>query len=204
MRCTFSGHYLPCVAYFQEIYHHTTDVVHLWSNEPYVKQSYRNRAYVLGPHRVEMLILPVHAPQGILMQDVTLDNHERWAINHWRTIETAYRKSPFFEHYEPFLNPLFHQRNEWLLAFQADLMKMLLRLLGIKRTLMFAGKGEINPTEYLHPKRQEDWPILVPYRQNFGDQWVPNLSILDLLFMQGPNAKEILRNGQPKCHFLQK
>lgn len=198
MRYTFSGHYLPCVAYFQEIFHANTDTVCLWSKEPYIKQSYRNRTYIMGPHQVEMMILPVHAPQGVLMQDVTLDNHERWAINHWRTIETAYRKSPFFEHYEPYLAPLFLQRNEWLLAFQADLMKTILRLIGIKRAIVFTGEEGVNPTQYLHPKRTMDWPTLIPYHQNFGDQWVPNLSIVDLLFMQGPNTIKILGMGQPK------
>jgi hypothetical protein len=191
----FPSHYLPSILYFKALVASEEKQVKICTNERYVKQSFRNRSRILGPHQVEQLIIPVHASNHQLMKDIVIDERSRWARNHWKTIENCYRKAPFFEHYEPYLFPFYTQKNDCLLAFNSDLLKMILKLLQIKKTISYS---EIDGRILfdVSAKKTDNWHVygeFKPYMQNFGHEFVPNLSILDLLFMQGPQSIHYLR-----------
>ena len=87
--------YLPCTRFFSTLLQF--DEIVLESHEHYVKQSYRNRCYILGANKVEMLIVPVvDGNKKILVKDIQIDYQQKWPEIHWRTIKAAYGKSPFF------------------------------------------------------------------------------------------------------------
>lgn len=191
----FPSHYLPSILYFKAIAASESSYVQICMNERYVKQSFRNRTRVLGPHQVEQLIIPVHAHNHQLMKDVIIDERSKWARNHWKTIENCYRKAPFFEYYEAYLSPYYFQKNDCLLAFNSDLLKMILKLLQLNKSIVYRELGE-SPLLDISAKKSESWTVngeFKPYAQNFGTQFVENLSILDLLFMQGPQSIHYLR-----------
>ncbi|MFN3589576.1 MAG: WbqC family protein [Spirosomataceae bacterium] len=189
------SHYLPSILYFKAIIASEANQVQICTNERYVKQSFRNRTRILGPHQVEQLIIPVHAHNHQLMKDVIIDERSKWARNHWKTIENCYRKAPFFEYYEAYLFPFYTQKNDCLIAFNSDLLKMILRLMQVKKSLIYRELGEATLWD-ISAKKHETWIMngeFKPYAQNFGTQFVENLSILDLLFMQGPQAIHYLK-----------
>lgn len=155
-------------------------------------------------------ILPLSIPvlkghdQKTYVKDIRIDYNKKWQKLHWRSIESAYRHSPFFEFYMDEFFPFFEQRFEFLLDFNASLFELILHALEIDNTYQFSSEfmddQEGNYTDYrdiIHPKRDllSD-PLFAPvtYPQVFGDRhgFKANLSIVDLLFNEGPNARSVL------------
>ena len=177
----------------------------------YQKQTYRNRSYICtdqGKHMLTIPIVHVGGAQGRqAYREVRLDNSYPWQRQHWRTLQTAYRTSPFFEFYEDEFAPLFELKFEFLLDFNFKTVETLCDCLGIAMPL--------NKTEQYVPKLEgiEDGRFLVnakkeiamaqnSYVQVFGDRhgFVKNASALDLLFNEGTNALSYLR--EIKTDFL--
>ena len=101
--------YLPPVVWFQKI--KQVDSVYIEKQEHYVKQSYRNRCHVLGANGVLPLTIPIistHDKQ--LITDVKISYDEKWQQQHWRTIESAYRNSPYFIYYADALKPFYQKK----------------------------------------------------------------------------------------------
>lgn len=187
----FTPNFLPCIAYFQEITN--CEVINLNSSDVYVKQTYRNRGRILGSHKVENLIVPVHASSTKTSnRDVKIDNKMKWQRTQLRTIETSYKKSPFYQYYDYLFMPLFEKKYDFLLDLQIDSLTNCLKALQLKKTICHIPalneeriidiKSKVLPEEY----RFES------YLQNFGNEFVPNLSIIDLLFCKGPETKTFL------------
>lgn len=199
-------HYLPCIAYFIELCQY--EEVCLDIHSYYEKQNYRNRCYIKLSNKIEALSIPIKKEKTKeLLKDVKIDYTERWADIHWRGITSAYGKSPFWEHYEPFFEPIFERKFERLLDFQMKLLTVCLKLLNISCQVAFTEdfveknierkdlidfRNQISPKNEYHPERQNGKLI---YSQVFGETFVGNLSILDLLCCEGPNAINLLKGG---------
>ena len=104
------SHYLPSISYFKAIFPAKTII--LESNEYYVKQSYRNRCEILTANGVDKLIVPLTSKHGkVYIRDVRIDYSQKWLNGHWRAIQSAYGKAPFFEFYADALyNILFSKK----------------------------------------------------------------------------------------------
>ncbi|GGD56989.1 hypothetical protein GCM10011514_21370 [Emticicia aquatilis] len=196
--------YLPSIEFFACI--QSFSEIILECNENYIKQSYRNRCYILGSNKTEMLIVPVvDGNKKILIKDMKIDYSQRWNINHWRTISAAYGKSPFYEFYSDYFRNIYDKKHTYLWDLNLEMLTMCLKLLRVSKTIRQTEvyEKEANSTVFdarnlINPKKVSDssqFYLPSPYQQNFGNEFVPNLSIIDLLFCRGNQATEILKKS---------
>ena len=163
----------------------------------YQKQTYRNRAFIAHSNGRLLLNVPVkHSKSGNRQKtkEVMVENDFPWQELHWKSLQSAYRTSPFFEFYEDDLKPLFTETVSGLLDHNLKIFEILSELIGIEtqisKTKSYETDPEIPDLRFLaNAKRISDFKA-EPYTQvleaNHG--FLPNLSVLDLLFNEGPNA----------------
>lgn len=175
-------------------------------HENFVKQSYRNRCLINTTQGKAALIIPTTGKHGkTLITDVKIDHTQKWVNNHWRTIVSAYRNSPFFEFYADELEHLLYNRQTFLYDFNFNLLSMCLKWLKlttvIKETLSYEKSFDttINDMRSLinakKSKYLEQIYKPVPYYQVFGNTFVENLSLIDLIFCCGPEAGRIVKSS---------
>lgn len=173
--------------------------------EPWRKMSFRNRCVVVGSHGAINLSIPVleGREQKKPMKEVLIDNRKPWQSQHWKTITSCYKRSPWFDFFEPELDQLFRQPVEVLHDWNRTCFEWVVRKLGLPIYVDNSqyvpgeneGLGEVDWRNKLTPKTlQTDFPNPVKYHQVFEDRigFIPHVSILDLLFCEGKNAKRIL------------
>ncbi|MGD1842579.1 MAG: WbqC family protein [Thermonemataceae bacterium] len=194
--------YLPPLEYFTALLKHSQCLIDIHEN--YQKQSYRNRCYLCTTHGVQALSIPVvKGNTKQKMKDVRIDYTQKWLQVHWRTITSSYGKAPFFEYYIDFFYDIFFKKPTFLTDLNQSLLTLCLRLIDIQIPVVYTEKyiekGEFtdmtDARAAIHPKksyRQNLFYMPKSYEQHFGSEFVPNMSILDLLFCEGNNAKYIL------------
>ena len=175
----------------------------VWDN--YQKQTYRNRCYICTDQGRQMLSIPIKHIGGKegrqLYKDVRLDNDYPWPRTHWRTLQTAYRASPFFEFFEEDLAPIFENNFKFLLDFNLQTIRVICELLELempeeKSSEYFASPADLIDARYMVNAKKELRFKQEPYIQVFQDRhgFIENLSILDLLFNEGNAAVSYLEN----------
>jgi hypothetical protein len=184
--------YLPSVEYVARLLREQC-VIDVGEN--YVKRSERNRAYILSANKGMPLTVNVvggNRPR-LPMRDVEIDYSKRWQHQHWVSIVSAYKSSPYFDHYAPYLEPFYRREWRYLVDYNRELLELLLRLLGspmelpLSEQYVEAREGDLD----LRPKHREGSTFVAePYFQNFSERmpFQPNLSVLDLLLCEGPSA----------------
>jgi len=191
--------------YFPSISHFTAlaqaDAVTFEVGDNFQKQTNRNRMYIYSPNGVQMLNIPVkHSLKAHQKtKDVRIEPNFDWQNLHFKSLEAAYRSSPFFEYFEDVIAPVFVKKHKFLLDLNFETMEIVAKCL--RMDLKFDITGE-----YFHDvsdavdfrslaNGKKDASKFEEYTQVFGDRYgfLNNLSILDLLFNEGRHAMDYLK-----------
>jgi hypothetical protein len=198
-------HFLPSVQYLSKWLCFERVVIE--QHEHYIKGSYRNRAHLIGSNAPICLSLPLQKGKNEQMpiREVQLANEQSWQKAMIRTIQSAYGKAPFFEFYAPPLLEILEQPHTFLFDLNRKLLEEILDLLELDTPLSYTSAFQPSPPEgmldfrnAIHPKKHRRRPDseyqVVEYPQVFQEKhgFLPNLSILDVLFCAGPQTIEIL------------
>ncbi len=169
----------------------------------YQKQTYRNRCTIAHSNGQLTLTIPIkHTKTGERQKtaQVTTEDSFTWQRDHWRSIQTAYRTSPYFEFYEDELAPFFNSKPKSLMQLNLSIFGLLCELIGIESTITHTETYDLNPkaldARFLVNCKRITEITFEPYIQVFAEShgFLANISVLDLLFNEGPNSISYLEN----------
>jgi hypothetical protein len=162
--------------------------------------SFRNRCVVAGSNGLINLSVPLKngRNQKLLFRDVKIDYSTNWQLQHWRTIVSCYNRAPYFEYFAEIFCPFFEKHYEFLFDLNRDIIQTIVKYLNNNQSIVvFDGDYEpakVPPLSYCSPKNFQALSHPIKYTQVFEEKigFQPNLSILDLLFSEGLNAKKLI------------
>ncbi len=222
--------YIPWRGYFHQI--KKADLFIFYDDVQYDKHGWRNRNRIKTQQGCQWVTIPVYSKgvveKGLPINQVKINWSENWNDKHWRSIQQAYSKAPYFEQYVSLLEPFFQQRPEFLADFTIDLTIAIARQLGIQHTRfirsstlqavgtrtdrLIAVLTSVGATHYISGPSARDYieedkfksaGISLEYMQyNYPEYpqlyppYDPFVSIIDLLFMTGPEAPDYLDNSR--------
>ena len=199
-------HFFPCIAYF--VYMHQAEWFIIEQHENFQKQSYRNRCFILGANKVQSLTVPVEkGRKGRPVRDVRIDYTQNWQQEHWHTLQSAYGKSPYYAYFEEEFRKIYARQPVYLWDLNWAILTKCRELLQLQdKMVVLSDQFEKRPSGAINDLRstfkarksafQENLSYASPYVQVFGNKFVKNLSVIDVLFCEGMNAKSvIMRSG---------
>ena len=206
MTVLLSTTYFGPIQWYQKLYRAEHVEIEQW--ESFQKQTYRNRCLIATTNGVLPLTVPVEHSTSNLIKDIRISDHGNWRRLHWNALQSAYGESPFFEYYQDDIRPFFERPRvgasagmrhwEFLLDFNEEIRQKMCELIDIHPSVTYTKEyipDESLSTSYrtaISPKHPQDDPEFQPkryyqvYEQKHG--FLPNLSILDLLFNLGPES----------------
>jgi len=166
----------------------------------YQKQTYRNRCYIYGANGKQLLNIPVSIPKSAKKtksKDILVEN-SNWQKQHYKSLEVAYNHSPFFEFYKDDLQKLFSKKYTYLLDVNLDSFAFIMEALELSKEYSLSKVYEetkLNDFRNLADSKKKVEISFLSYIQMFDQKFgfLKNLSILDLLFMEGPNSINFLK-----------
>lgn len=192
--------YFPSISHFVAMAQ--ADSVTFEMEDNYQKQTNRNRTMIYSPNGIQLLNIPIkHSKEHHQKtKDVKLETAFDWQKQHFKSLEAAYRTSPFFEYFEDAILPIFTKQHSFLMDLNLETMAIVCQCLGMDFQYQ-------ETAEYFHEvpnykdfrnlaNGKKDTAVFEPYTQVFGDKhgFLNNLSILDLLFNEGRFALDYLKN----------
>jgi hypothetical protein len=196
--------YFPSISHFAAIVQ--AEKVTFEMEDNFQKQTNRNRTYIYSPNGIQLLNIPVKHSKTAHQKtkDIQIENDFDWQKQHFKSLEAAYRSSPFFEYFEDDLLPIFEKKHSFLMDLNLEVFDLITRCLRMKIEYS-------TTTEYFHEINSEeitDFRFLAngkkdlsqfeSYTQVFDDKFgfINNLSVLDLVFNEGKFALDYLKSQQ--------
>ena len=172
-------------------------------HEHYTKRTYRNRCQILAANGILNLSIPLQKGkhQQLPIRKVGISYADNWQVQHWRSIKSAYGRAPFFEYYGEEVKEIFDKKHPFLFDLNLELFQLIIELMQLEIEVDFSKTYEKTPAEGIFdgrnsilPKKNNEAISFQKYPQVFEDKhgFVPNLSILDLLFCYGTQAYQVL------------
>lgn len=200
MKLLLQPTYFPSISNFAAIAKAETITFEMEDN--FQKQTNRNRMYIYSPNGLQMLNIPVKHSKDLHQKtkDIKIETAFDWQKQHFKSLEAAYRSSPFFEYFEDDIRPIFEKKHIFLKDLNFETMNIVSKCLGMpfeynETSEYFQENPDYSDFRNLADGKK-DTSKFEEYTQVFGEKFgfINNLSILDLLFNEGRHAKDYLKN----------
>lgn len=191
--------YFGPISYFAQMVQ--TKEFELEAYEHFPKQTYRNRCYIQGANGKLRLAIPIKHDGSRTMKDIQIADDFNWQKEHLKSLISAYKSSPYFEYYEDDLNPIFEKKEKFLLDLNLKTIDFIQSKLKLDFQFKLSETYKDYPTEkdfrdHFNAKSEPDSSLFPTYMQVFDEKFdfMPDLSILDLLCNEGPKSATYLHN----------
>lgn len=192
----------PCIAWYQNYLNASNVQIEQYEN--FERTTFRNRLIIAGPNDLITLSIPLKGGrnQKNIMKDLMISYEEKWQVQHWKTIESCYRRSPYFEYYADDIRSLFEKKHSFLIDYNIECLEKINQLIQVKKDIQLTHEFIKNPADTILDLRSSisvdnysTFQNLPNYIQVFQERngFKNNLSILDMLFCVGkPLVKELI------------
>lgn len=193
--CLAELYLLPPIAFFKQTL--DSESIMFEKENHFTKQTFRNRFTIMGANGIQNITIPVDkSTKKQLYKDVKLNFAENWLAKNNTSLKSAYANSPFFEDYYPYFQNVLNKKHTYLFELNFELIELCFKVLQFDKIInttssfkeSYTGLIDFREIATSKKKKPEDWieNDIKSYQQVFGNKFVSNLSIIDLIFCEGP------------------